>query len=160
MNPAIRAFYGALLGALAVLLIHPASRNYLTPGIWLAPRSEFLEETDALPDNLTELPTPDSLENVAFWLIVGCEREVLRQPLNHDQALLMVEFARAGAERDPDNAFWRQVEAVFQHKLGNEDAARQAWLVASFAGRWDDYQTGRLKHVLEGLKEESGRTLS
>ena len=171
MNPAIRAFYGALLGALVVLLVHPASRHYLTPGIWMLSDSGFLRETEALPENLTHLPQPDSLEDTAFWLITACESEISGQPLDHDQTLTIVEFALNGARQDPDNAFWRQIEAVFLHKLVNDDAtqqqnldneaaSRKAWEVASSAVRWDDYQTDRLNSILDGLKEESGRTLA
>lgn len=160
MNPAIRAFYGALLGALVVLLVHPASRHYLTPGIWMLSDSGFLRETDALPENLTALPEPDSLEDTAYWLITACESEISGQPLDHDQILTIVEFAQNGAQQDPDNAFWRQIEAVFLLKLGNMDASRKAWEVASSAVRWDDYQTSRLNRILDGLKEESGHTLA
>ncbi|MCH8978632.1 MAG: hypothetical protein IH945_05240 [Armatimonadetes bacterium] len=160
MSPAVRVFYGALLGALLVLLIHPASRPYLTPGIWFLGDSGFLRQTDSLPDNLSQLPEPDSLEDSAYWLVIGCERELRGQRMLQDDYVLLVEFAQAGAAQDPDNAFWRHAEAVFQQRLGNDDAALRAWYTASLANRWDDYQTRRLQGLLRGLEAESGRRLA
>lgn len=160
MSPAVRAFYGALLGALAVLLIHPASRPYLTPGIWFIGESGFLRETESLPDNISKLPEPDSLEDSAYWLVDGCERELRGQRMPEDYYVLLVELAQTGSRQDPENAFWRQAEAVFQQRLGNEDAALRAWYTASLANRWDDYQTLRLRVLLQGLEAESGRQLA
>ncbi|MCH7946086.1 MAG: hypothetical protein IIC73_08765, partial [Armatimonadetes bacterium] len=160
MSPAVRFFYGALLGALLILLVHPDSRPYLTPGIWFLGDSDFLDETDALPDNLSKLPEPDSLEDSAYWLVVGCERELRGQRMPQDDYVLLVEVAQFGAAQDPENAFWRHAEAVFQHRLGNDDAAVRAWHTASLANRWDDYQTRRLQGLLQGLEAESGRRLA
>ena len=160
MSPAVRFFYGALLGALFILLVHPDSRPYLTPGIWFLGDSGFLRETDALPENLSELPEPDSLEDLAYWLVVGCERELPGKHLLQDDYVLLVEFAQTGAAQDTDNAFWRHAEAVFQLRLGNDGAAARAWYTASLANRWDDYQTRRLRVLLRGLEAESGRPLA
>ncbi len=160
MSPALRAFYGALIGALTVLAAHPFSRPYLLQGVWFLGESDFLRETPALVDNIESLPEPKSLEIAGLWVESACERELSGSRLDRQQALLMVEVVQAAAEIDPDNAFWKQSEAVFLRRLGNESAAADAWVRASVASRWNDYQNQRLSAVLEGLEQESGRNIA
>lgn len=160
MSPAVRAFYGALVGALSVLLIHPYSRPYLLQGVWFLGDSHFLRSTTALADNIETLPEPRSLEDASLWVVTACERELAGKKLTNKQAILMVEVVQAAAEIDPDNAFWKQSEAVFQRRLGNDEAAVEAWTRASIASRWNDYQNKRLEAVLEGLEREAGRNIA
>jgi hypothetical protein len=159
MSATLRAFYGALVGALAVLLLHPYSRPYLTQGVWFLGGSPYLRETQLLPENLKTLPEPKSLEDAGLWVVTACQRDLSGDKLNEDELLLLLEVVQATAVLDPDNAFWRQAEAIFQWRLGNHDAALRAWETASLAGRWNDYQNSRLDAVLDGLARENGRNL-
>ncbi len=159
MSATVRAFYGALVGALIVLLVHPYSRPYLLQGAWSLGDSKFIRKTSMLSENIDTLPQPSSLEEAGLWVVTACQREMTSRSLSKDEALLVIEVVQATAEADPDNAFWRQAEAVFQNELGNEDAAIEAWETASVASRWNDYQNLRLNHVLDGLAGESGRNL-
>lgn len=159
MSATLRAFYGALVGALLVLLIHPYSRPYLLQGMWFADDSPFLRQTGMLAENLSTLPEPDSLEDAGLWVEAACNREFTGKDLTEDELLLVTEVVQAAAAEDPDNAFWRQAEAVFLWQLGNQEAALEAWATASVASRWNDMQNSRLNGVLDGLRRESGRNL-
>ncbi|MEX2244194.1 MAG: hypothetical protein WD716_10155 [Fimbriimonadaceae bacterium] len=160
MSPTLRAFYGALVGAFIVLLVHPLSRPYLLQGVLVFGDSPFLRKTEMLSENIPTLPEPRTLEDASLWVVTALERDFSGRDLSGDDALLLVEVVQAAAERDPDNAYWRQSEAIFQRELGNDDAALRAWRTASLAGRWNDYQNERLAKVLEGLGGESHRHLA
>ena len=160
MSPSLRAFYGVLVGAFLVLLLHPFSRPYITQGVWVLGDSPYLHQTASLPENLGALPEPRTFEDASLWIVTACEREFGGRKLTREQTLLLVEVAQAAAERDPDNAYWRQAEAVFQRRLGNEEVSIKAWRTASLASRWDDYQNDRLARVVDGVQKESGTLLS
>ena len=157
MSPTLRAFYGALAGAFIVLLVHPYSRPYLLQGVLVVGDSPFLRKTEMLSENISTLPEPRTLEDASLWVVTALERDLSGQELSANDALLLAEVAQAAAERDPDNAYWRQAEAIFQRKLGNGEVALRAWHTASLASRWNDYQNERLAKVLDGLKGESDR---
>ncbi len=159
MSATVRAFYGALVGALIVLIVHPYSRPYLLQGVWFIGDSNYLRNTSMLSENIETLPQPSSLEEAGLWVVTASQREMTARQLTKDESLLLIEVVQAAAEVDPDNAFWRQSEAVFHSQLGNEGAAMDAWMTASLASRWNDYQNPRLNVVLDGLAGESGRNL-
>jgi hypothetical protein len=159
MSATLRAFYGALVGALVVLLVHPYSRPYLLQGVWFLGDSPFLRRTNMLPENLDTLPEPKTPEDAGLWVTTASTRDMSGRKLSQDELLLVLEVVQAAAEQDPDNAFWRQAEAVFLWKRGNDAEARDAWETAALASRWSDYQNSRLQAVLEGLSQESGHTL-
>ncbi|MCH7903397.1 MAG: hypothetical protein IH944_02390 [Armatimonadetes bacterium] len=160
MSPSLRAFFGALFGALLVLLVHPASRPYMTSGLWFLGGSEYLRESNARTEEMGPLPEPDSLETSALWLVVACEQHNTLDSLTPDKYLLLIEVAQQASDQDTENAFWYQVEAAFQWELGNRDAARRAWHSASLSTRWDDYQAQRLGRVVDGLRREAGQRLA
>ena len=160
MSPSLRAFFGALIGALIVLLVHPASRPYMTSGLWFLGGSEYLRESDALTEGTGTLPEPDSLEASALWLVVACAQHNTHDSLTPDKYLLLIEVAQQANDQDADNAFWYQVEAAFQWELGNRDSARRAWHSASLSARWDDYQAQRLERVVDSLRREDGQRLA
>ena len=72
----------------------------------------------------------------------------------------MVELTQIGAANEPDNAFWRQSEAVFQERLGNIEVSRESWKIASLARTWDDYQTAHREKLIDDLETEYGRRLA
>jgi len=159
MSALKRALIGALLGALIVLLAHPAARPYFAQGIWDFGRSGFLANTPYLTENLNTLPKPSTKEIAALWLLVGTEREIQRQPSDTIRGTLC-EIAEAYAAVEPDNAYWRQMDSYFLAKIGRYEASEEAWKKASLASSWNDHQTPRLQAVIDGLKAESGRKMA
>lgn len=159
MSATVRAFFGALVGALIVLLVHPYSRPYLMQGAAFLGESSYLRETSRLPENLDTLPQPSSLEEAGLWAMIACQRTLATHDLTREEAVLVIEVLQHASESDPDNAFWKQVEAVLQLDLGNREVALDAWQRASLSSRWNDYQNVRLNGVLNGLAGESGRNL-
>ena len=160
MSPSLRAFFGALFGALLVLLLHPASRPYITSGLWFLGGSEYLRESNVLTEKMGALPDPDSLETSALWLVVASEQHNKLDSLTRDQYLLLIEVAQLASDQDTENAFWYQIEAAFQWEHGNRDAARKAWHSASLSTEWNDYQAQRLERVVDGLHKEAGQRLA
>jgi hypothetical protein len=160
MTPTVRAFYGALVGALTVLLAHPFSRPYVLQGVWFLDDSKFLRSTDTLTENIDAMPEPRTFEDAAFWVTTACAQENAGKELTPNQCLLMIEVVQAAEGEDPDNAFWRQCEAVFQRRLGNDAKATEVWKSAANASRWEDYQVKRLDKLLDGLAKEDGRNLA
>lgn len=160
MSATLRAFYGALIGALTVLLAHPYSRPYVLQGVWFLDDSKFIRSTSMLPENLDTLPEPQNLADSGLWVTTACERELSGHKLTDEQALTVLEVIQGAAQNDPDNSFWRQAEAIFQRRLGNLEEATEAWKTASIASRWNDYQNVRLSAVLDGLANETGRNLA
>jgi hypothetical protein len=159
MSATVRAFFGALVGALIVLLAHPYSRPYLLQGTSILGESDYLRETSRLAENIDTLPQPSSLEEAGLWAMIACQRTLTSHDLTREEAVLVIEVIQQAAESDPDNAFWRHVEAVLQLEIGNTEVAIEAWRQASLASRWSDYQNARLTGVLDGLAGESGRNL-
>ncbi|MCW5937924.1 MAG: hypothetical protein KIT11_11535 [Fimbriimonadaceae bacterium] len=158
MNPAGRAFLGALFGALLVLLAHPSSRPFLLPRL-SDPEDTFLKSSIDLPENLAKLSAPDTHQEAALWLQVGCER-IEAGTLSTDEALLLAEVAQEGVEAEPDNAFWRQMEAVFAARSVGDATSKRAWTLASRAVSWNDHQTERLTRLVSGLAQSSGTKLA
>ncbi len=159
MSVSRRIFFGALLGALIVLAAHPAARPYIGQGLWELGPSRFLARTESLPENLSRLPQPESLGTAALWLLVASERDAANMPLNPSVCRRLTAIAQAGAKREPDNAFWRQMASVMLGKLGDIEGAQREWDTAAQAARWNDYQGARLDRLLDGLKAESGRPM-
>ncbi len=161
MSLAARAFLGALIGALAVLLAHPSSRPYLLRGFAGFQPSVYLGQTRSLPENVKGLPVPASLDEAAFWLQVGAEIDRAQGGVSTDDALSLAEIAQIGAGEEPDNAFWHQMEAVWvdeglQGQPGGSEAVERAWSRGALAVSWNDRQGERLAKVVEGLAQEAG----
>lgn len=151
---------GGLIGAVTVLLFHPVTQPFVQNGLRKFGESPFAKSSPVVPGNLKSLPLPEDLPTTAKWLDEGCRRILAGKTINRDDLLTFDELAHNTSEKDPDNAFWKQTEAIFQERLHNYDAATAAWTQASKLTRWNDYQTDRLRTVVGGLTEESGRTLA
>jgi hypothetical protein len=142
MNLWVRAFYGALLGAILTIAIHPVSRPYLLNAI---PSRSPIEVPLPFPD---PLPVPDTPIEASAWLHVGAERLQNRVAITAEQLKGLAALSRRYGGTEPDNAFWPMSEAVFEHQLGNIQAANDAWVVASKRPGYDDYQTKRLTRIV------------
>lgn len=159
MSPLQRGLVGAAMGSLAVLAIHPGSRPFLlsTFSGWGPGRT--LRSSPLIFSNLTTLPQPNSPVAASLWVdaIVAASRNGTATSLDFERALSCVTIM---SNRDPDNAFWRQIEAVIRSKIGDEDAAESAWLQASKAARWDNQAGTRNVLVLEEFQRADGVSLA
>lgn len=160
MSRAARAYFGAMLGALLTLAWHPISRPFLFEGFTHWGASAAARSTPLLVGNLSRLPVPDSELDASLWLQAGAERIWARRPPNDADKEKLVRVAHNAAAREPENAYWRQMESVFLGALGREQQAKDAWVLAARAVRWNDYQSVRLLGVREGLAREEGARLA
>lgn len=160
MTFAQRAFIGAIVGATIALLFHPLSRPWLQFGLWRFGPSPTVESSPLLAGTLESLPQPQSEEELSLWTQVACNKIAHAEPLSRDNLLLLTELVRMAAEKEPQNAYWRQCEAVFQHALRNKEAVEKAWLRASSRTDWNDYQSNRLQKFLNRMTEESGSEMA
>ncbi len=134
MTIAARAAWGAALGAILTLLLHPVSRAYL-----LADFISYQPRTfDQWSQNLV-----GEKARLAFFLTGYCDQIVTSSAKKEgfDRALAAVE---KGANLDPDNAYWQQVWAVLLAKDNKPEQAVEHWIAASGKLTWNDYQSSIL----------------
>jgi hypothetical protein len=118
-----RIWLGSVVGALLVLLIHPATRPVLTDAFWV--RALGLPKV-ASPLSPPQLPDPVTPTLAALWVHTGLRALDERATLDEDRWLTLVEIAQVEGDREPGNTFWRLAEAQFQDRLGNPEAAVRA----------------------------------
>ncbi|MCB8932357.1 MAG: hypothetical protein M9921_08830 [Fimbriimonadaceae bacterium] len=160
MSRAARAYFGAMLGALLTLFWHPISRPFLWNGFSHWGASAVARSTPLIAGNLVRLPVPKSELDASLWLQAGSERLWVHRPPSDADRENLVLVARNAAVHEPENAYWRQMEAVFLGSLGRQEEARKAWVQAAKAVRWNDYQSVRLLGVREELAREEGSRLA
>lgn len=160
MTSAHRAFLGALVGAVIALFGHPLSRPWLNYGFRSFGPSPKVSSSPHLARTVKKVPTPDSDENLSLFVQAAMEQMVAGTHLDGNDALLLAELCRTAAEKDPQNAYWRQSEAVFQFALGNKEAAETAWDRASKRAKWNDYQTPGVEAFLSDLRADSGAAMA
>lgn len=162
MTRAARAYYGAGVGALVSLLIHPVSRPYMIAPLRNLGSSEALASTLWVPSNLDRLPRPASrgdTETFALWILAGTDALRSRRPLTEVQSMRISEVAGLGAIADPNNAFWTQIEAVFAKESRQRQDVLKLWRRASLAGSWNDLQSKRLLRIRQELASETGAAM-
>lgn len=147
-----RIALGAALGALTTLLLHPVSRPRLFGALanW-GPSKEARTAPDLLA-NLDRLPTPKSISDASLWMEAGARRILSRKPTSKREWDSFIQTAKAGAEFEPDNALWPQMEAVFLLAKGQRSESWVVWKSAAKRLRWDDGQTRRLETVASRLR--------
>ncbi|MGE0000895.1 MAG: hypothetical protein AB7F50_06905 [Fimbriimonadaceae bacterium] len=157
-----RAAIGALAGSLVVLVSHPVTRPLVFGSLERTANLRFLDTTPALIENIPELAPPETLAETALWLQVGAEYELTGRRLEPKKSAVLAELAAAAAKNDPNNAMWPQAEAAFRWRESGkvDQRVRDSWRQASSRLRWDDFETDRLRPVLEGLRKENGRVLA
>lgn len=160
MSPWKRALLGAAIGAVLVLIAHPATRPFYMALITHAGPSPFFEETPLRLQPNPPLEKPKSLADAAYWMLVAADADQRRVRLPEKDWKNLLALARKCAKEDPENAFWKQMEAVFAWRLGNRKASLDAWRRASRANRWDDLQNRRLDEIVQGLSAETGTPLA
>ncbi len=153
MTSSGRALLGALFGAILTLLVHPTSRAYMTslvrnPGEGGLDR--FLDDTSGV------LAPPTNLYQASLWLQLAAERQLTADSqLTSNELRTIIGIARSAGRREPDNAYWPQMEAVFRSAAHQPDAAR-AWERASRCASWNDYQSRRLMLDRDALASWTG----
>ncbi|HRF58974.1 MAG TPA: hypothetical protein PLH94_03550 [Fimbriimonadaceae bacterium] len=159
MSPWKRALLGAAIGALLVLIAHPASRPFYLALLTQGGPSRFFAETPLRLQPSPALEKPRTLADAAYWMLVAAEADQRRTRLLDKDWKNLLNLARRCAVEDPENAFWKQMEAVFAWRLGDRKGSLEAWRRASRANRWDDLQNRRLERIVEGLSTETGTRL-
>jgi hypothetical protein len=160
MSPWARAWLGAALGALTVLIVHPMSRPYYQAYLWGLGPSAALATSPYLTANVQTPPEPNTDVNAAYWVALVANYSKHGRPIRRNDASKIARLCAAYAELDPENAFWRQTLSVMLHELGDLEASRRQWIRASYAARWSDFETQRLELVLDKLREESGASMA
>src|SRR4051794_26895235 len=105
MSPGWRAFYGAACGALAVLLIHPASRPFLLLPLTHWGESDTFQQSMLIPENQRpHLKTPKDVVQASLWMESGAQTLAIRKGLEPANIQQIVIVAQRAAVSDPDNA--------------------------------------------------------
>ncbi len=150
-----RTLWGALIGAILTLLIHPTSRPFLA--------SPFIESAQAFEDRSGSLPLgfPDALPEPvddltsSLWIHVGAERVLSRSDISDAQVKGLIQICTRQANDDPTNSFWPMAEAVFYHRLERESEASAAWQKASRCISYNDFQSRHLTAIRASLATEN-----
>jgi hypothetical protein len=143
-----RAILGATLGALLTLIAHPTSRPYLST---LALRVQPSDLAAQLYLRSERLPPPTNPIDAALWLHMAADRVYQGKKLTNAECDSVLKIATAAAKREPDNAFWYQMQAVFYQQAGKKAQAVNAWNRASHSQAWNDYQSQLLMHARQRI---------
>ena len=156
MNRSGRILFGVLAGALLTLVIHPVSRKFIILPFMELGASDSLANSIWLTQNLDILPAPNDTLSASIWVQAGAEQLVRGKKISSDNLVRLIEVSQAAARGEPNNGFWLQMKAVFCWESGERERAREAWLQASRASAWNDYQSRRLERVRNELAEIDG----
>lgn len=151
MTRTSRVLLGASIGAVLTLLLHPASRPYLLNPFFGPKASSVrrIEQEDGRPK------APTTVQEGAQWAEVAAEKMATLHSLSKKELVSLRGVVLEGRRRDPTNAFWTQMDAVVEHALGNDKAARQSWIAGSRLSAWDDYQSDFLNAESKALAQMS-----
>lgn len=156
MNLWQRVLLGAALGALTVLLLHPASRStLLTPMLAWGPSSTISNNPWALTA-MDTLPKPATVVEASLWMEAGAKGLAMRQTFTDEDLDKLILVAEKASEQDRDNAYWRQMRAIFLDVRGRKAEAVESWIKASRATRWEAYQSQRINAVRSSLAKRYG----
>jgi hypothetical protein len=162
MTRLARAYYGAMIGALASLALHPVSRPFLLAPFTAVGPSPGLSGTPLLTENLKVLPKPKSkndLHTFAVWLQAGAE-SMAHKELSDNDAQKLVRMCRLAIEAEPDNALWPLMGAAFLGSLNQHDESLGLWQRGSVCTYFNDYQSDRLLEVRRDLAGETGSSMA
>lgn len=150
-----RAFFGALIGAILTLFIHPSSRPFLA-GPFIESSKLIERRHDALPSSFPDvLPEPRDDLTASLWIHVGAEQIVNRGKLSPAQIEGLIRIAEFRQSQDPTNAFWGMAQAIFLHELGKEEEAVAVWKQASTRLTYNDFQSRHLSDLRASLAQTS-----
>ena len=129
-----RALLGAMLGAALTLLIHPASRPYIFSA-FISPSHPRAAPQKDIPNDVVELSS---------WMTAVADRYVAHQRLTPIELKNAIAAAEHGTKLDPDNAYWHQMLACLQHRMGDEAEGLRHWKIGAACDTWNDYQSVEL----------------
>lgn len=159
MNWAGRALGGAIVGAVIVLLLHPATRPQFAPLYRaLSGRPDAWLTSPWRTANARIAPPLADSTAAAYWLLLGAEQSQLGRLASKEDNQLY-DLARLQAAREPDNAFWHQAAALFAARLRRAPEESVAWRTGGIALRYNDYQTERLVRIAAALRAQDSASL-
>lgn len=148
----LKVLAGLLIGMALALGLHPLSRSSLVE----AYRPVSSPEALTAPFTALRLPSPDDPEAASAWMMAWLAERYRGISITEDQLLLLTEIAQAGGTSEPRNAYWKILEGLLQHDLGNEDASRKALRAALKAPGFVSHSTTWAEAVLRGLRDRDG----
>lgn len=160
MRPRQQVWLGAALGAIAVLLLHQGTRPYYASALWRFGDSDFLSRTQYLPENVRVAPDPTSPMTAAYWMQISAEMLQKGRPIRPADVEKLIAVASYYGAKEPENAFWPQMESVWRGYRDDSDGWLEPWRRAGKRLRWKDYQAERLDEIAEGLIREFGGRMS
>lgn len=141
MNSWGRALFGAAVGSLGTLFLHPASRPFMTGvATWASPTAIHA----CVNSNTSQLAAPRSLSDASLWMQLAAHRIATRRRLTPQERNTVLMIAEAAAAKQRVNAFWPLVESIVYYDAGDFHGAVNAWMRASACSTWDDFQSKRL----------------
>lgn len=160
MKASARIALGVIAGSLITLIVDSRSRPVALAALFSQGNSRILRTTDLVPQNYAKLPPPQNLVDASMYMQVGASMIAPGHDLTKENLQTLVRVAQHAAKSEPNNAFWKQMEAAYLVKLGNLKDARAAWLKAATCEVWKDYQSDRLFAVAKLLSAETGTPLA
>src|SRR5579871_2140760 len=130
----------ALIGATLVLLAYPASRPFYVGMLLPSGLDRALANTSSVARGTRQLPNSNTLDGRAIWFSVAAQRILNHRRIGENELKTVEQLMVAGADAEPQNAFWEQADAALLLQLGKSDQAIAAWLRASRRLNWSDHQ--------------------
>lgn len=159
MRPMLRVLIGACVGALLVLILHPATSRFYKGAFWNPGGSAVLRSTFLNPSNVHSAPEPTTPVLAAYWMLLATEQDARGKTVPANDLRLLSALCHNRAAQEPENAFWKQMQAWILLELGRSDDALKEWRRASNCSRWNDLQGARLQAIANELRHESGGIL-
>ncbi|MBN9501190.1 MAG: hypothetical protein BGO01_14185 [Armatimonadetes bacterium 55-13] len=147
MTPLMRALYGALLGSILTLIVHPRSRPFILGAFEFSKNPAIRAKTNLPGPFPKALPDPTTPLNASMWIHVAAEKLAAREPLTRKELTALANLSASWQKKDPQNAFWRFARTVFLNADGNSNAARAEWLSAARCLIYNDQQSNRLDMI-------------
>jgi hypothetical protein len=91
---------------------------------------------------------------------IASEKGDSRTPLKPKESESVLKVLNAAVRREPDNAYWHQMRAVFLNRQGRVAEARTAWIRATKSSAWNDHQTSRLNQAGTALQAQFGAAMA
>ena len=157
MTTGARAFWGAVVGALVTLVIHPSTRPFYIadPARVQADPFEYLA-----PAKQAKLVVPASLTAAATWTQVATEKIDSGVGLSAKEMRTLSAILAAAKRTEPLNSFWPQAEAAILGSQSSEQEPVSLWLRSANLTEWNDHQSARLLDIKQRLASSSNARLS
>ncbi len=149
-----RAGVGAVIGALVVLLFHPATARYYSTALWRTGDCHTLRASPLVRANIRTAPELRSSADAAYWMLLASGLSSRRLEIGESNREELLTVSTRSAAQDPDNAFWWQMKSYFEWDSGRPQRSIESWLQAAACIRWDDYQNDRLLALRSQIDQE------